>query len=63
MPNPALWGVMAACFNFVPYIGLLAGSAICVLRWSSRIRFAASRNVSATNLYGSKCNRSERGDS
>jgi predicted PurR-regulated permease PerM len=21
MPNPALWGVLAACLNFIPYIG------------------------------------------
>lgn len=28
MPNPALWGVMAACLNFVPYLGLIAGSSI-----------------------------------
>lgn len=28
MPNPALWGAMAACFNFVPYVGLMAGSSI-----------------------------------
>lgn len=26
MPNPILWGVMAAFFNFVPYLGALAGS-------------------------------------
>jgi predicted PurR-regulated permease PerM len=27
MPNPALWGVMAAILNFIPYIGALAGVA------------------------------------
>ncbi|MFB3902244.1 MAG: AI-2E family transporter [Acidobacteriota bacterium] len=26
MPNPALWGVMAAVLNFVPYLGALTGS-------------------------------------
>lgn len=31
MPNPALWGVMAACFNFVPYIGLITGTIIVFL--------------------------------
>ncbi|RPJ85978.1 MAG: AI-2E family transporter [Acidobacteria bacterium] len=25
MPNPVLWGTMAAIFNFVPYLGALAG--------------------------------------
>jgi len=25
MPNPLLWGVMAAVLNFIPYLGLLAG--------------------------------------
>jgi len=28
LPNPILWGVMAACFNFIPYLGLIAGSSI-----------------------------------
>lgn len=28
LPNPALWGVMAAIFNFVPYVGALCGIAI-----------------------------------
>ncbi len=29
MPNPVLWGVLAALFNFVPYLGALAGVALC----------------------------------
>jgi predicted PurR-regulated permease PerM len=28
MPNPALWGMMAALFNFVPYLGALSGVVI-----------------------------------
>ncbi len=28
MPNPALWGVMAMLFNFVPYVGALVGVAV-----------------------------------
>lgn len=28
MPNPVLWGVMATLFNFVPYLGALAGIVI-----------------------------------
>ncbi len=28
MPNPALWGVMAAALNFIPYVGALIGVAI-----------------------------------
>jgi predicted PurR-regulated permease PerM len=28
MPNPILWGVMAAIFNFVPYLGALIGIGI-----------------------------------
>ena len=28
MPNPILWGVMAACLNFIPYLGLAAGCSI-----------------------------------
>lgn len=28
MPNPMLWGAMAALFNYIPYIGALAGVAI-----------------------------------
>ena len=28
MPNPILWGVMAAMLNFIPYIGAMAGIAI-----------------------------------
>ncbi len=27
MPNPVLWGVMAAVFNFIPFIGAMAGIA------------------------------------
>ncbi|MGE0315059.1 MAG: AI-2E family transporter [Lautropia sp.] len=28
MPNPALWGVMAMLFNFVPYVGAVVGVAV-----------------------------------
>lgn len=28
LPNPVLWGAMAAIFNFVPYVGALCGIAI-----------------------------------
>jgi predicted PurR-regulated permease PerM len=28
MPNPVLWGVMAAVLNFIPYIGAMTGIAI-----------------------------------
>lgn len=28
MPNPVLWGVMAALLNFVPYLGAIAGTGI-----------------------------------
>jgi len=28
MPNPVLWGVMAAVFNFVPYLGALVGGVM-----------------------------------
>lgn len=28
MPNPVLWGLMGCLFNFVPYLGALAGTAI-----------------------------------
>lgn len=28
MPNPILWGVMAAIFNFIPYLGALIGIGI-----------------------------------
>ncbi|BDS07775.1 AI-2E family transporter [Oceaniferula spumae] len=28
MPNPLLWGVMAAILNYIPYIGALCGAAI-----------------------------------
>lgn len=28
MPNPVLWGVMAAMLNFIPYIGAMTGIAI-----------------------------------
>lgn len=31
MPNPLLWGVMAALLNFIPYIGGLVGIAITTL--------------------------------
>ena len=31
MPNPLLWGVMAALLNFIPYIGALAGIVIVTL--------------------------------
>lgn len=31
MPNPALWGVMAGLFNFVPYVGGLVGVTIVAL--------------------------------
>jgi predicted PurR-regulated permease PerM len=28
LPNPALWGAMAALLNFIPYLGALAGSVV-----------------------------------
>lgn len=28
LPNPALWGMMAALFNFVPYVGAITGVAL-----------------------------------
>ena len=31
LPNPILWGVMAALLNFIPYLGAIAGSAIVFL--------------------------------
>jgi predicted PurR-regulated permease PerM len=31
MPNPVLWGVMAGCLNFMPYIGAFVGSGVVFL--------------------------------
>lgn len=31
VPNPVLWGVMAACLNFLPFIGLALGTGIIFL--------------------------------
>lgn len=31
LPNPALWGAMAALLNFVPYLGAVAGSIIVTI--------------------------------
>ncbi len=31
MPNSLLWGVMAALLNYIPFLGLIAGSAIVAL--------------------------------
>lgn len=31
MPNPALWGVMAGVFNFVPYVGPMVGAGVLLL--------------------------------
>lgn len=31
MPNPAVWGLMAAALNFVPYVGLMVGVAMVAL--------------------------------
>ena len=28
MPNPVLWGVMAAALNYIPFLGLIAGAAV-----------------------------------
>lgn len=28
MPNPILWGVMGAAFNFIPYVGAISGTII-----------------------------------
>ncbi len=35
MPTPVLWGVMATLFNYVPYVGALAGTAIIFLAAAS----------------------------
>jgi len=31
LPNPALWGAMAAVFNFIPYLGAMAGSIVVMI--------------------------------
>lgn len=31
MPNPILWGVMAACLNYIPFLGLAIGSLVVTL--------------------------------
>ena len=31
MPNPLLWGVMAACLNYLPFVGLAVGTAVVSL--------------------------------
>ena len=31
MPNPVLWGVMAGCFNFIPYLGAMASAIVLTL--------------------------------
>ncbi|TWT95084.1 AI-2 transport protein TqsA [Neorhodopirellula pilleata] len=35
MPTPVLWGVIATLFNFIPYVGPLAGTAIVFLAAAS----------------------------
>lgn len=35
MPTPVLWGVLATLFNFIPYVGPLAGTAIVFLAAAS----------------------------
>lgn len=44
MPNPMLWGAMAALFNYVPYVGALAGVAILavvsILTFDSELAWA-----------------------
>ncbi len=42
IPNPLLWGAMAALLNFIPYIGAIAGTAIIFL--------VAATNTSSTAL-------------
>ncbi len=37
MPNPILWGVMAAALNFIPYIGALVG--VCVVAIVALVSF------------------------
>ena len=39
MPNPILWGVMAAALNFIPYVGALVG--ICVVAIVALVSFDA----------------------
>jgi predicted PurR-regulated permease PerM len=31
LPNPALWGAMAAMLNFIPYLGAIAGSVVVMI--------------------------------
>lgn len=31
LPNPALWGAMAALLNFIPYLGAIAGSVVVTI--------------------------------
>lgn len=50
MPNPVLWGTMAALFNFIPYIGAAAGTII-VLMVAAVTFETASRIVPVPLVY------------
>lgn len=44
MPNPMLWGAMATLFNFIPYVGALAGvtviAVVSILTFDSELAWA-----------------------
>lgn len=58
MPTPILWGVMAMLFNFIPYIGALAATALVFLAAistfdsSTRAAFTAAVFWSCTAIEG-----------
>lgn len=51
MPNPVLWGVMAALFNFIPFVGLFAGAAIVFMVALLTQEFSLVESLAAPAIY------------
>ncbi|WP_237607342.1 AI-2E family transporter [Roseimaritima sediminicola] len=51
MPTPVLWGVLAALFNFIPYVGPLAATAVVFLAASGSFDTIAGSALAAVAFW------------
>jgi len=51
LPNPVLWGVMAALLNFIPFVGLVAGAAIVFMVALLTEGFSFAESLAAPAIY------------
>ena len=54
LPNPVLWGVMAACLNYIPYFGAMVGGCVVFLVGFDLLEFIGTSSVGSRHLLWRK---------